>query len=279
MNPFSYGQPRGVLAGLTATSKTVALALLSVAALRISPPAAALLALAGFAGTGFSAASLRGARGVLLLALGAALARGLLPNLGADQIAAAGSGVTVSAAAAFRLFDPGTLPDSLAYAARLLAVYFLGCTYYASTLPSDLGDAATLLARRAHRFVAGTMKLLPGAARRARHAGSAPDPGMYLGLTLAFLPRAFDRYRRTREAAALRAYGMTDRRPGPLVAVLSRFAYSSVRDALLTSRAMELRCYDPERTIAPAAWRVRDCAAVALAGAIAAATLSTGVWK
>ncbi len=263
MNPFSYQHAGGALSRLTATSKTFALALLSVAAMRAPAGAAILLAFAGLAGARFSAGALRGARGVLLLAIGAALARGLLPDLGAATAVEA----TAAAAApgVFRLFDPATLGDSLAYAIRLLAVYFLGCAYYAGTLPWQLGDAATRLARRALRF-------MRAAAGKAQPARPAPDPGIYLGLTLAFLPRAFERYRRTREAAALRGYGMADRRPGPLVAVLARFAYASVRDALLTSRAMELRCYDPARTIAPSPWCAADYILVALATLVAALT-------
>jgi energy-coupling factor transporter transmembrane protein EcfT len=270
MNPFSYQHAGGALSRLTATSKTIALALLSVAAMRAPAGAALLLAFAGLSGARFSAGALRGARGVLLLAIGAALARGLLPDLGAATAVEA----TAAAAApgVFRLFDPATLGDSLAYAIRLLAVYFLGCAYYAGTLPWQLGDAATRLARRALRFAG----IVNGFGRRSAHgaapATGAPDPGIYLGLTLAFLPRAFERYRRTREAAALRGYGMADRRPGPLVAVLARFAYASVRDALLTSRAMELRCYDPARTIAPSPWCAADYILVALATLVAALT-------
>ena len=270
MNPFSYQHAGGALSRLTATSKTIALALLSVAAMRAPAGAALLLAFAGLSGARFSAGALRGARGVLLLAFGAALARGLLPDLGAAGLFSAGT--ADAAPGAFRFFDPATLGDSLAYAIRLLAVYFLGCAYYASTLPWELGDAATRLARRALRFAG----IVNGFGRRSAHgaapATGAPDPGIYLGLTLAFLPRAFERYRRTREAAALRGYGMADRRPGPLVAVLARFAYASVRDALLTSRAMELRCYDPARTIAPSAWKAPDLLLVALAAL--AATVS-----
>lgn len=256
MNPFAYEPPAGAtlaarLARLSAASKAACLVLLSYAAMALPAlPLAALAAAAAGAGILGSGNARRaagiaiGARGIIVLAGAAAAARGLLPGDG-------------------RLFAAETLAASALYGLRLVAVYFLGTLYFASTRASELGEAATRLSRKL------TRQLRPPAAGQAGLPGLAGDPGILIGMTLRFLPRGFDRYRLTREAAAARGFAPRDFRLGPMAAVLERFAVSSMRDALLTSRAMEARCYDPARTLPEGRFGAADAAAVVISAAIA----------
>lgn len=246
MNPFSYEPGEGPLRTLSAAAKALALAFFAMAAMRLPLlPLSILTAAAALLPPLFGArmnGAWRGARSVLLLALAAALARGLLPS---DTGARAGGG---------RLFAIETLDESLLYGLRLLAVFFLGSAYFSSTKASELGDSAT---RTARRFIPP-----------ARRGGLASDPGMLLGMTLAFLPRAFERYRRTREAAAVRGYGSGSVRPVALLAILERFLFGSIKDALAAAHAMELRGYDPERTLPEPSIGLGDVSLATAAAAI-----------
>lgn len=93
---------------------------------------------------------------------------------------------------AFR--TPGELPAllarSLGYLVRLLTITLLARVFYKTTSTQAVADSLSALARS-----------LPGKHARRR------DPGLYLGLSVAFLPRCFERYTRVREAALARGYG------------------------------------------------------------------------
>lgn len=85
---------------------------------------------------------------------------------------------------------PALLARSLVYLARLVTITLLARVFYKTTSTQAVADSLSALARS-----------LPGRQARRR------DPGLYLGLSVAFLPRCFERYTRVREAALARGYG------------------------------------------------------------------------
>ena len=175
------------------------------------------------------------------LALFSAIARGVFPGGG-------------------RFFDLSSLPSSALYGLRLLTVFFFARVYYVSTKASELGDYLSLAARKARGA-----KAQAGQARAP--ATILADPGMLLSLSLLFLPRVFDNYRKVREAAELRAYGIRRKRIANTLPMLQTFIFMSIKGALVAARAMELRGYSEARTLTPARLSQKD-AAVFIAGAI-----------
>lgn len=247
MNPFAYEPLDSPLARIGAPSKALFLICASTAAMRFGLPA--LIALLG-AGIFLLAAFGIGAAGMArpALALGvlvafSALARGMLPGDG-------------------RIFAAETLGASALYAARLAAVFVFARLYYASTKAAELGDYLSLAARKARSWFGGSMRTQAGSSAAD---SPASDPGMMLSLSLLFLPRVFEHYRNVREAAEIRGYGLRRRSMPGALAMLQTFLYVSVRGALRTAQAMELRGYSPSRTIVAPALKAAD-AAVAAAG-------------
>lgn len=247
MNPFAYEPLNSPLARLGAPSKAFFLACASMAAMRFGLPA--LIALLG-AGIFLLAAFRIGTSGMgrPALALGvlvafSALVRGLLPGDG-------------------RIFAAETLGASALYAARLAAVFVFARLYYASTKAAELGDYLSLAARKARSWFGGKKRI---EADSPASDSPAADPGMMLSLSLLFLPRVFEHYRNVREAAEIRGYGLRRRSMSGAMAMLQTFLYVSVRGALRTALAMELRGYSPSRTIIAPALKAAD-AAVAAAG-------------
>lgn len=172
------------------------------------------------------------------LALFSAIARGVFPGGG-------------------RFFDLSSLPASALYGLRLLIVFFFARVYYVSTKASELGDYLSLAARKAR----GTK------AQARAPATILADPGMLLSLSLLFLPRVFDNYRKVRDAAELRAYGIRRKRIANTLPMLQTFIFMSIKGALVAARAMELRGYSEARTLTPARLSPRD-AVVFIAGVI-----------
>jgi energy-coupling factor transporter transmembrane protein EcfT len=171
------------------------------------------------------------------LALFSAIARGIFPGDG-------------------RFFDAASLPASALYGLRLLIVFFFARIYYVSTKASELGDYLSLAARK-----------VAGSKARASSATILADPGMLLSLSLLFLPRVFDNYRKVRDAADLRAYGIRRRRMANTLPMLQTFIFMSIKGALVAARAMELRGYSEARTLNPARLSRID-AVVFIAGTI-----------
>lgn len=253
MNPFAYEPLESPLARLNAPSKAFFLICASTAAMRFDLPALAALFGAGII---LLAAFRIGAAGMgrPALALGAlaafsALVRGLLPGDG-------------------RIFAAETLGASALYAARLASVFVFARLYYASTKAAELGDYLSLAARRARTWFAG--------AKRSAEASPAADPGMMLALSLLFLPRVFENYKSVREAAEIRGYGTRRPRMSGALAMLQTFLFVSVRGALRTAQAMELRGYSPSRTIPAPALKKSD-AIVATAGLVLLAAAFLGL--
>lgn len=239
MNPFAFEPLDSPLAKVSAAPKALVLICVSTAAMRFSP-----FALAALIGTGAALmASMRipirgmGKAAVALayLALFSAIVRGMLPGDG-------------------RFFAVETLPASALYASRLTAVFIFARLYYASTKASELGDCLSLAARKVTNFKAGGSTILA-------------DPGMLLSLSLLFLPRVFDNYQRVKDAAELRAYGIRRKRLANTLPMLQTFIFTSMKGALVTARAMELRGYSEARTISPQRLSLAD-AAIAVGGVI-----------
>jgi len=253
MNPFAYEPLDSPLIFLAAPSKAFFLICASTAAMRFNLPALAALLGAGV----ILLVSLRvGASGMggPALALGflvgfSTLVRGIFPGDG-------------------RVFATETLGASALYAARLAAVFVFARLYYASTKAAELGDCLSVAIRKARSRFAASDRL----------AATSPtaDPGIMLSLSLLFLPRVFEHYRNVREAAEIRGYGLRRHRMSGSMAMLRTFLYVSVRGALRTAQAMELRGYSPSRTIVAPPLKQAD-AAVAAAGLVLLAAAFLGL--
>ena len=141
----------------------------------------------------------------------------------------------------FRLFDPWSkaffhpdeLPYALLYVARLGILFALAQAFFRSTSAEELAAAATYFMRRlTHR--------------------EDLDPGLYLSLAICFIPRCFDAYVRSREAALARGYGgRRGRHPRfrSSLLLLESFVASSIKGALSTAEALEARGYSPGRSV------------------------------
>ena len=273
MNPFALQSLYGPLPRLSALAKAFFLICLGIAVMRLGfLPVSLLFALI----LGFSALvglglrdSVIASRGLILLLLFSALARGLFPGDG-------------------RVFAAESLGPSALYALRLGTIFTSARLFYASTRVSELGDylsvayrvlrgaatsrmlkknaepatasatpaglqqdtiAATASATPAGpQYDAGTATD-PGRQRLDRSASLAADPGMMLSLSLVFIPRVFESYRRIREAAESRGFGARKNRLFSGLTLLQALLFSSIKNSLRTAEALEARAYTPERRI------------------------------
>jgi energy-coupling factor transporter transmembrane protein EcfT len=213
VNPFAFDAPDSPLAHASAASKAFFLVCLSTAGMSLGFLPLSLL----LAGGVFLMTSMRlpfrgmgkPALAIAWLLAFSALVRGIWPGDG-------------------RIFAIETLPRSGLYALRLSVVFIFARIYYVSTKASELGDILSVAARK---------------------AGVLADPGMMLSLSLLFLPRVFENYRKVREAAELRGYGVAGRRMKSLLPMLHTYMFTSIKGALTTARAMEARGYSEARTI------------------------------
>lgn len=251
MNPFAFEPLDSPLARVSAVSKGLFLVCVSAAAMRFN-----LLPLAMLIGGGIVLMTVTripilgmGKAGAAIgwLALFSAMVRGILPGDG-------------------RLFAPETLPASALYAARLTAVFVFARLYYVSTKASELGDYLSAGARK----VAGLFENKKGKFRILE------DPGMLLSLSLLFLPRVFENYGKVKDAAELRGYGLRRNRLATTVPMIQTFIFTSIKGALHTARAMELRGYSEARTISLRRLSPVDVA-VAAAGGILLVIASLGI--
>lgn len=217
MNPFAFEYPESGFSKLSPLSKMAFLVAVSTCAMRCGAPALAILLVLGIvlhaAGRIGFGGSGRAALLVLWLGGFAAVARGAVPGDG-------------------RPFALETLPEAALYTLRLLAVLAFARLFFASTRVGELGDSLSRLARKL------------GAKR-----GALADPGILISLTLCFLPRTYDTYLRVQDAAALRSGRKAGKTPGMSLRVLGTFIVCSVRSALGTAQAMDLRGYSPGRTL------------------------------
>lgn len=264
---------------------------------RAAHPVAKLLSLAALA-FGAALAEPRGLALLGLAALGAyaaagGFARGAGHGLSELLRGAAPLLPLVLLVAAFRILSPGAeglvdldgLGSSIAYLVRLLVMLVLAEAFFRSTSAGELAASVTAACRTA-------------TGRRGL------DPGLYLSLALAFLPRCAETWERCREAWELRSparslrgggregrdaargdrrgrSGAGLRRPGPgrrlraTLLVLESFVARSIRDALRSAEALELRGYAPGRGVDAPRPRGRD--AVLVAAALGLALLAAAI--
>ncbi|MDD3981785.1 MAG: energy-coupling factor transporter transmembrane component T [Spirochaetales bacterium] len=268
VNPFALQQLVGPLPRLGALSKAVFLVCLGIVVMRLgfipgSILFALILGLGVQAGLGLKDGAAAG-RGLFILLAFSALARGLFPGDG-------------------RCFAVESLGPSSLYALRLGTIFAAARLFYASTRVSELGDYLSA----AYRFVCGLLRRAGAAGlennngdcprprktpTQERPASLAADPGMMLSLSLVFVPRTFESYRRIREAAECRGFGAGKRRLFSGLALLQALLFSSVKNSLRTAEAMEARAYSPgRRIILP---RLRPADLLLMASGLSLAVLS-----
>ncbi|HEY9055446.1 MAG TPA: hypothetical protein VIO60_11580 [Rectinemataceae bacterium] len=271
-NPFQLGQPGGALASFSAPAKLICLLLAVLAIMKASPMALILFLVAGAAlqyrkGARASSA-VSGLGPVLILCLFSIGAAGALPKDG-------------------RLFAAESLALSLPHSARLVSAFLFAKAFYASTRLAELGESLSVATRGAVRAAAWLKpRIEPG---KANSPSFLSDPGLFFSLGLLFLPRSFDTYIRVSEAAEVRGlsrrFARNDVRPfstgfskpfSGRLAVLETALYASVRKALRTAQAMEIRAYSPARTLRPPSWKLRDSILVSVFVSILALILALG---
>ncbi len=246
LTPFRMDGGSGPGRNLHPGAKLVALLLLAASAMR-----SGALICAGMGGVAFLAGVARsaerriacrellsGARFLIPLALLIVLVRTL--DFGGPQGQAWGLNVAGTVAAVL-------------YVLRLVTVYFLAELFFQTTSTKELGDWATANARRL-----GFKNI---------------DPGLYLTLAVDFLPRSFEAYRRTMEAAQVRGFGVKGRmrrrrtlKRGiqAISWILESFLEHALRGAVRTARGLESRCYDPTRTVGTHRLRAWDAVLLGL---------------
>ncbi|MDH7483190.1 MAG: energy-coupling factor transporter transmembrane component T [Spirochaetales bacterium] len=203
---------------------------------------------------------------VLWLSLFAAIVRGVLPG---DK----------------RLFDPATLGPSACYALRLVAVFLFSRAFYATTRIAEIGDwitagwrllrkvlmriqlsrrsgTGTASARGSVASPAGTGDAIDANMHEdsAHHADIADDPGIFITLTLLFLPRIFDLYTRIDEAGEIRGIHLRRKNVLRSLGMLQQLVAAGMRQAYRTSMAMEVRGYCPDRTLRLRPFKAADWA-------------------
>jgi energy-coupling factor transporter transmembrane protein EcfT len=241
VNPFAFEPQGSPLAGISALAKGIFLLCVSVAAMKYRLIPLSMLACAGLliqcaAGISFHGMG-KTSLFIFYLSLFSAIVRGILPGEG-------------------RFFAIETLPDSALYSLRLVSVFIYARLYYVSTKSAALGDFLTNASRKISRLLRPAPKKKPFVTQTkgsrtspAGEAGILSDPGMLLSLSLLFLPRVFENYTRVRDAAVLRGFGASRKKFLQVLPMLQTFIFMSIKGALLTARAMELRGYSSGRTL------------------------------
>lgn len=233
MNPFAFEPANSPLAELSAFAKAVFLIFVTLVAMQFQIVPLLVLVGAGFFLHFPMRVPLRSMRKTILfivyLSCFSTAMRGIFPGDG-------------------RLFAPETLPASLVYALRLLAVFLYTHLYFASTKAAELGEYLTASARWISARIRKVRKTGSG---HSGADGMVSDPGMMLSLSLLFLPRAFENYQKVSEAAKVRGYGLKKNKMRDLLAILQTFIFANIKSALITARAMEMRGYSNRRTIKP----------------------------
>jgi len=242
VNPFAFEPQGSPLAGISALAKGTFLLCVSIAAMKYRLVPLSILACAGILIQCAGGISFQGmgktSLFILYLSLFSAIVRGILPGEG-------------------RFFAIETLPDSALYSFRLASVFIYARLYYVSTKTAALGEFLTNASRKILRFLGSAPQKTPVLRTQpegshtnvAREAGILSDPGMLLSLSLLFLPRAFENYMRVRDAAVLRGFGASRKKILHVLPMLQTFIFMSIKGALLTARAMELRGYSSGRTL------------------------------
>ncbi|MDX9826547.1 MAG: energy-coupling factor transporter transmembrane component T [Spirochaetia bacterium] len=242
MNPFALQPLSGPLPRLSALAKAVFLICLSISAIRLDLAPLGILFLIILALSRLAGLRIRdsagAASGLIILLIFSTLARGLFPGDG-------------------RVFALESLGASALYALRLGTIFASARLFYASTRVSELGDYLSagfrFFLRAAIQPDLRKQDPRPAAAPVAGEPQPPPslvsDPGMMLSLSLVFIPRAFESYRRIREAAECRGFGTGKKRLFSGLSLLQALIFSSIKNSLRTAEAMEARAYSPGRRI------------------------------
>lgn len=260
MNPFAFEPLGSPLAGISALAKSIFLLCVSMAAMKYKLVPLSMLAGAGLLIQCATGISFRGmgktALFIVYLSLFSAVVRGILPGDG-------------------RFFAVETLSDSALYSLRLAVVFIYARLYYVSTKASALGEFFTNATRKISGFFRRAQpRALPSGIRDegnknlTAEAGILSDPGMLLSLSLLFLPRVFENYMKVKDAAALRGYGSGRKKIVHFLPMLQTFIFMSIKGALLTARAMELRGYSSKRTIGSEKFKGSDFVIAAMGASL-----------
>lgn len=230
-----------MLANVSASAKAFLLVSVSVASMRYDILPLLVLFLASLLlhlAFGISIRSIaRPGLYIFFLASFSALVRGLFPGEG-------------------RIFAWETLAWSLAYGIRLFTAFLYARLYYSSTKATELGDSLT----RLQRAIAGRLRKM----RRKPEAGGdsesgiLSDPGTLVSLSLLFLPRTFDTLIRIREATMMRSCGTRHRSLKQLFAMVETLVFMSLKTAIATAGALEMRSYSSRRTIGKKPYSIPD---------------------
>ncbi len=231
--PFGYEAGSGFLHRMNPAAKFLCLILLS-AALMAGPP--------------FLAALLAAFCAFLLLRMRVGIAE--LASKGRFLVALAAFVLVmkcVDPAAPFWIATAQVLPAAV-YVAKLAILFVLAELFFRSTRMGALGASVSSLARFLSRK--------PGI-----------DPGLYLGLAIEFMPRAFSAYRECAEAARARGFGNRRSSMRSAVSLIAAYLRLTIKKALWTAEALEARCYVPDRCLAAPPLRASDYLAVLFSSA------------
>lgn len=242
MRPFRYEAGNGFLHRLHPLAKLAALASLATASFLGHPlalPPASVAVAAGLVSLRLRLADLRPAA----LFLGWMALAALLMRL-------------VSFESGKLSFVVDELGSVLMYLSRLALLWAAADILFRSTSPSRMGEALSSLQRKL------------GLGRRV-------DLGLFIGLCLDFIPRAFAAWDEAMDAAHARGWSRRSR-PSAAVDVLAAFLQRSMRSAIRSSEALEARCFAPGRSLDPGPFRAADAVFVASALLFLLASLAAG---
>jgi energy-coupling factor transporter transmembrane protein EcfT len=220
---MAAGRGRGPAASIDPTCRLACLALLSSSAL-MAP--------------WFLSAGLAGAFLMLLAMSGLGLLAILRETLfiAAFALATAVLGAIGSIGATLEMTQ--IAKDAGTFCLRLLAAFWAGRLFYASTRPSEIRDAATRICRR--------LPIL-----------RSYDLGLAISLTLNYIPLIFEEWNDTSLAAHSR--GLPRRpRAGQVIPMISSFLRRLMLKAVMVPEALYARGWDSSRGLSPMRWRVRD---------------------
>jgi energy-coupling factor transporter transmembrane protein EcfT len=217
------GYGRGPVASIDPTCRLACLALLSSSALLASWILCACLACVFF---------------ILLALSGLSVLRILRETLFVVVFALATAALRAFGSIGATLQLVQISEDAGIFGLRLLAAYWAGRLFYASTRPSEIRDSATRICR--------------GFPVLRRY-----DIGLAISLTLNYIPLIFQEWRDTAQAA--RSRGLPSRpRVVQVIPMIASFLRRLMLKAVRVPEALNARGWSASRGLAPMRWRLRD---------------------
>ena len=117
------------------------------------------------------------------------------------------------------------------YMFRLVIIFLQAETFFRTTSPRDLGTSLTHLIRKTLRR-------------------KNIDPGLFLALSISYIPKTFEAWKRSSNAALMRGFRFSGIRGfTATMELLSSFISNAIRFAARSAKAMESRGYTKKRTI------------------------------